>query len=355
MQGRSWATRSRWVMLVVVHALVFALFTGCRRPPDSAGSGRAFPVGGIIGVIGPSDSDASWPGIRGGAERYHVQSPHIDCLAVTPADDSPQALLAAAEQVCNRKPVAICLCVNDPRGAVPAARRIVAQHIVLVTIGLPVHGVTANGIVEIGWPEAAGILGRNLDVVARGRKSYSLLHEKGRDALSTECYDQFIVAAASRTSMTMLAERDIATASKPAYQLVQEMLQAYRHTGLIVTLTPQVWLSERPRLKLPDLNRFATLGAAPPLWGRLRSGEAVALVGPLDGDVGYAAVDMAVRKAMEIPEALSRRVIPCELVTPQTLPAFARRYAAAANLRVSDLMPPETPDWTAPTAGGRGP
>jgi hypothetical protein len=175
------------------------------------------------------------------------------------------------------------------------------------------------------------------------------VHEEGGEELSSGCYARFSVVARGIPTLALLQERNAAQSGRAPQQLIEEMLGQFPSAELVVTLNPKVWLCRQPRFTLPEragpdgrseyANRFATLGAAPRLWPRLQSGEAAALVGPLDGEIGYAAVDLAVQGVMLIPNAVRRRVIGCEVVTAEKLADFARRYAEAANLDVADLIP----------------
>jgi len=359
------ATACRWLpraALLVLYVLYPTVFTGCSRPSGPLASGSPLPPGALVAVIGASESDPAWPGIRGGAKRYDEQSPNLECLLAAPDRDDPESLRAVVNDVSAKHPLAICLCVADPEKARPVAREIVTRGLLLVTIGKPLDAVGAYGSVEIGWPEAAETLGRSLDAIAHGRRSYVLLHENGNDALASQCYARFSVAAQRDSMLKLLTVRHAAGAPGGQQHLVREMLGVFPHAGLIVTLSPEPWLAVQPRLELPRRtqpgetvayeNRFVTLGAAPRLWPRLKSGEAAALAGPLDGEVGYAAVELAVRGLMHIPSAMTRRVISCELVTPETLGDFAQRYAAAAGLTLADLMPFESHTPASQPGGG---
>jgi hypothetical protein len=70
----------------------------------------------------------------------------------------------------------------------------------------------------------------------------------------------------------------------------------------------------------------------------LLAGEAAALVGPLDGEIGAAAVELAITGLMQVSDTPRLRTISCELVTAATLPDFAQRYAQAAGLDPAALL-----------------
>ncbi len=131
--------------------------------------------------------------------------------------------------------------------------------------------------------------------------------------------------------------------------LADGLLERFPNAGLVVSLDPALWLTpqagwERDLRQVSGDFRFATLSAAPSLWSRLgtpeRPGEAAALVGPLDGEIGYAAVEMAAQLLLGASQIVRERAVPCELVTADNLADFARRYAAAANgLDVQPFLP----------------
>lgn len=334
---------------ILAYLFITIALTGCKRDPEPPTGGTPLPPGTLVAVIGPCQAHPSWPGIRGGAQRYG-QRPYVSCLTVAPESNDPAALQDLVDQTVGRNPLAICLCVDDPDIARPAAQRIVRADILLVTIGRRIDGVNTYGHVAVNWPGAASLLGENLDKIAAGRLSYVLVHQDQQDRRASLCYARFTAAARSRSALKLLEQRNAAKSGRSQRELVEELRQRFPHVGLVVTLSPEPWVSRQPWMKLPPENRFATLGAPPRLWSRLRSGEAAALVGPLEGDIGYAAVDMAVTGLMGIPDTPRERTVPCELVMLDTLDDFARRYAAAANLDVAELMPlaPVTPPGSQP-------
>ena len=112
----------------------------------------------------------------------------------------------------------------------------------------------------------------------------------------------------------------------------------------VLPYSPEAWLARSPETLLNQENRFATLGAFPELWPHLRSGRALALAGPLDGEIGFAALELVSAALTGSREFGTERFIMPELVTPETLADFARRYAAAAGLDPAELSPRESPD-----------
>ncbi len=352
MQNRTFARLGRRSVAALAYLLIPIALTGCKRDPASLVGGTPLPPDALVAIIGPYQAHPNWQGIRGGALRYG-QRPSVNCLAIAPKNGEPAALAAVVDEIIKKSPLAVCLCVEDPDAARPAAQRIVRQGILLVTIGRPLEGVSTYGHVDVNWPGAAALLGKNLDSIAAGRRSYVLIHERDKDRNASLCYARFTAGARTRSTLKLLEERNAAGSERSQQELVEELRRKFRHVGLVVTLSSEAWVSLQPWMKLPVENRFATLSAPPLLWSRLRSGEAAALAGPLDGEIGYAAVDLAVIGLMGIPGTPRERTLQCELVTPDTLEDFARRYAAAANLDLADLLPlaPATRPASQPDGG----
>ncbi|MBP7747895.1 MAG: sugar ABC transporter substrate-binding protein [Phycisphaerae bacterium] len=336
------------------YLIVFASLMGCERsdgPPS--GDARALR-GALVAVIGPAEGHPQWPGIRGGAERFAAGNPSLRLLCTAPREEWGETLATAVERVLSDRPAIVCLWITDPEAAAPSVARIANQQVVLVTMNARATAGYPAAHVDLDWSSAAHLLGSQLGVVAAGRRSYVLVHEEGRDPLATACYRRFAAAASRQYDLTLLEARRGTGDPRAA---VEELLGRFSHAGLVITLNPDVWLTARAgwdgELRARNREfRFATLSAAPVLWSRLGTpaapGDAAALVGPLDGQIGYAAVELAARLLLGTQRATLERVISCELVTPETLADFAQRYAAAANgLDVSKWLPRTT---TAPAA-----
>lgn len=302
-------------------------------------------------VIGPSETDPQWPGIRGGAQRYAARLPILRVHCPAPADTTPEALLNTVDQALELQPGVICLCVDDPRRCQPVVDRIARERVLVVTVGQELDDPRIAAHVGVDLPAAAELLGDNLERVAAGRQSYLLVHDAGRGTLATRCYQRFMERARRQFAVQLLAEGSATDADGHGDRVLTDLLKRYPRAGLVVTLDANPWLRppagwERDLRGLSPDFRFATLSAAPVLWSRLGrpggDGQAVALVGPLDGDIGYAAVEAATDALLRHRQG-APRIIPSELVTPETLADFARRYAeAAGGLDVTAFLPQET-------------
>ncbi len=261
------------------------------------------------------------------------------------------------DQALELRPGVVCLCVDEPQRCQPAVERIARERVLVVTVGQELDDPRIAAHVGVDLPAAAELLGDNLERVAAGRQSYLLVHEAGRGTLATRCYQRFMEKARRQFAVQLLAEGSAADADGRGDRVLTDLLKRYPRVGLVVTLDANLWLRppagwERDLRGLSPDFRFATLSTAPVLWSRLGrpggDGQAVALVGPLDGDIGYAAVEAATDALLRHRQG-APRIIPSELVTPETLADFARRYAeAAGGLDVSAFLPR---DAGAPTGG----
>lgn len=307
----------------------------------------------LVVVIGPSEDHPQWPGIRGGAERFFAAVSTLHGYCTAPREDSAEALRATITHTLEQHPNVVCLYVTSAAAARPNIDLIAARQSLLVTMGEAVGDPRVAAHVGVDLPAAAELLGSSLTQVAAGRQSYLLLHEEGRSETTTNCHRRFMRAAQREYGLTLLQEANAAAGERTPAQLVEDALGLFQHAGLIVTLEPDVWLTAPTgwHRRLRELNaefRFATLSAAPALWPRLGTpatpGEAAALVGPLDGEIGYAAAQLATQLLISTEKSTSRIIIPCELVTPENLADFARRYSEAANgLDVTAWLPGRSP------------
>jgi hypothetical protein len=238
--------------------------------------------------------------------------------------------------------------VTDPALARPAAELVLTSQVVLVTFGVSTEDARVARHVDVDWPGGAELLGANLNRIAAGRKSYVLVHDRGRNATTTNIYQRFAAAAQQQYELTLLQEEET-DATHSVTQRIEELLSRFTHAGLLVTLNMDAWLDSRAgwnrelRARSADF-RFVALSAAPALWVRLGTpaapGEAAALAGPLDGDIGYAAVQAAARKLFSPTMSFPDPVVRCELVLPEDLGDFAQRYSAAANgMNVRPYLP----------------
>ncbi|MCK4342866.1 MAG: hypothetical protein KAY37_14205 [Phycisphaerae bacterium] len=339
----------------IIYLLIPALVTSCERPPRPGPDKALLEDGVKITMVGPAQGHPQWPGIRGGAERYMAGVPTVKVEFLTPAEDTAASLRETLSPVLEQEPQAVCLYVTKgyvgERGKLREYLKLVAlEQILLVTMGEPFKDTRIYGHVGVDLPGAAELLGDNVQRIAAGRRTYLLLHEDGAEPVATNCYHRFISAARLHHDQDwhLLWEKNAAEGDRPSAELVAEMLELFPHAGLVVTLSPEVWLTAEHGWggKLRKLNRgycFTTLSASPPLWHWLGTpevpGDAAALVGPLDGEIGFAAVQMVVRALLSERQASPTRRIDCELVTPSNLPDFARRYSESANgLNVEEYL-----------------
>jgi ABC-type sugar transport system substrate-binding protein len=333
---------------LALYLLVYPLLTSCERSPDNTPNKPHALHDVLIVAVGPGEDDPQWPGVRGGVERLFADIPSLRGHCVVPHAQTPAALRAAVERALEWKPNVICLFVSDVDAVRPCIDLIARRQVMLVTMGQDTGDPRVSGHVGVDLPAAAEQLGENLSRIAAGRQSYVLVHEAGRSETARNCYRRFSAAAQYRYDLTLLKEADASAGARTPAELVEQLLGLFPHAGLIVTLNPEVWLTAPAGwwARLHGFNgdfRFTTLAAAPRLWPRLGTpaspGDAAALLGPLDGEIGYAAAQLAVQLMISTDKPPSSIMIPCELVTADNLADFARRYAAAAGGNISTSAP----------------
>jgi len=331
---QAWSARTRCALLLVAAAAMVSL-SACQDKGRPAG--RLPADGTVIAFINPNAEDAQWPAVIGGAQAMMSRYPFLRLVPLAATPGEPTTLDALVDQALARGARGVALWVTEPgRSDIPIDRLRRAGVLIVAAGSVPDAHPDLPAVV-IDYGAAAATLAGRLPEIAAGRQSYVLLHERERDTVATAAHDEFMALARLQSTVHLLTDRNAATEPSPPHALVRSMLDEYRHAGLVVTLGPGHWWGTEPRFTLPDGCRFVTLSAAPVLWSRLRDGEAAALGGPLDGDVGRAAVERLAALLMAEPVPPAARVIPSELVTRETLAEFSARYAAAAGLPLADL------------------
>jgi ABC-type sugar transport system substrate-binding protein len=344
-------TKARFGSLAL-YLLAWPLLTSCERAPESAPPKHYALRDLLIVAIGPSEDDPQWPGVRGGVERFFADIPSLHGRCVAAPEPTPAALRSTVERALEWNPNVICLLVADVEAARPCIDLIARRQCMLVTLGKATGDSRVAAHVGIDATTAAEQLADNLSRIAAGRQTYVLVHEAGRSEAAKDCYLRFSDAVQHRYDLTLLKEADDTERGQTPARAVEQLLGLFPHAGLIVTLNPEVWLEASPAWlgHLHQLNanfRFATLSAAPRLWPRLGTpaspGDAAALLGPLDGDMGYQAAKLAVQLMISTERRSTSITIPCELVTAENLPDFERRYAKAAGGPVDAFLPTTRP------------
>jgi ABC-type sugar transport system substrate-binding protein len=332
-----------------MYLLVLLPVAGCDTASAPTHSRPAQPTGARVVFVGPSQFDPQWPAIRGGAGRAarHLPMLNLECLA--PPDETAAALLRTVQRTLDSKPSVVCLYINDVPAARPCIDAIAARGVLLVTVGLHIENVSIYGHVDVPIPACAELIGENLREIAAGRASYVLVHEHGRNSVATACYERFKLSADRQHAVACLDERNAAQTHATQRDLVLDLLRQFRYAGLVITFSPEAWIEAPARLTIGPANRFIAMPAIPALWPALRDDQALALVGPLDGQIGYLAVSLAAEALTQSRGFGVLRSVACEVVTARTLDDFSRRYAAAADMSLEDLLP--TPASAAAATG----
>ncbi|RMF85566.1 MAG: hypothetical protein D6744_01210 [Planctomycetota bacterium] len=338
------------LLLIAAQAII-----GC-DPPTATVPGQS---GGVmpdrtvrIAYVGFPAGDPEWRMIEKGARHHASRYSQLILDVLTPRHKSATELEATVAAYLPSRPDAVLLSVRDPRVALPAAKRVLESNLRLITVGTRIESLKVFGHVDVYLTDAADRLGLALPELVKPHQSYLLLHDRGRTPTATRCYQRFDARAARYFALTRLMEANSFESGRTAFELIPEMVKKFPNAGLLVTLEPSFWMraSAAQIRELPC--RFATLGTHPHLWRYLRSGVAVALAGPIHPQIGAVAVESAFSSVTaEEPQGFER-IIACELVTAETLDDFAERYAQAAGVPLSSLLPAPSPA-SQPAGGGR--
>lgn len=322
----------RWLCALGLTAAIAGpgtIMSGCSS--DEAASRRTAKIKGSVFIIGLSETHPQWPAIRDAALHYAQKRPLIDCRAQAPNTLSQQDLNATVEQAIRDKPNVICLLVNNADTALTSAQTIISTGITLITAGTRLDLPNVYAHVSIDYATAAEHLGTHLPHIADDRKAYLLLHAAAANAEQEARHARFLAAAGRHAGPRLLDQQDQSRSRYTPAQLVELMLKRFPRSRLVVTLTPDAWLERPPENLLPDHTDLITFGTSPALWPLLENGRALALVGPLDGEIGRDALDLAMQAILEIPRTSSERIVSCEMITRDTFEDFAARYEAAAG------------------------
>lgn len=348
---RTPSTAAGRLRFTVLGLALMAAATGCGdgRAPD----GRSARAPTLI-VVGPHESDPHWPAVRGAAERYAraIPSVRIVCEAVRRPDGGIGGEIAA--QLATGRTSAACVWVG-PAGLQPLENtlRVLDQlhkaRIAVITIGERIEHASVCGRVCVSNPDAAELLGSQLDALARPGRTYLVYDREGASAADTDVTLRFLSAAGRQPRLEPLMRVSNAGRGVEAQVAVERLVSLFPNSSLLVLLDPAVWLTAPfdwdNTLRARNARiRVATASSAPQLWRHLGSadapGLAAALVGPLHGQMVYDGMQMAIELVTIGRRAGLDIAAPVELITPDTLPDFARRYAeAAGGIDVSPFLP----------------
>jgi hypothetical protein len=314
---------------------------GCSRDSDPATPAKPTVAGAPTFLVGGDERDPAWQAITSAAKQAADRNANLKLSILsrphgeprTPADLVQQAVAAGAKIV--------GLWVTEPKLHVDA-ERLAEQGIQLITLNAPVDNWNGPQLI-VDYTDAVDTLAEDLPNLAPETTSYVLIHQAAANARSAQLLKRFRQAAPQQVvsgqnpRFVRLADYDRSEWPGPVQELLASILDEYPHVSLIITLDPELWLADLPPVQLPPGKRFITLGSAMPLWERLRQGEALALCGPIHGEIGRVFVAMASDAAAPRESPPRRRFVDCETITAANLDAFTARYVEAAGLRGHDL------------------
>ncbi len=318
------------------------LLAGCREQAPAPRSSDKLVTGATIVFIGPAGGGLRWQAMLGGARKAIQSFPAIKLRPLLPSDGSDTALRDAVDRALGLQPDVLCLTVFETGEATDIAERVFDIGVPLITVGSGPKLEKSVAHVRIDLTGGAQLLGAHIPEILGDRRSYVLLSCQGRSRTDTSCYARFMQAARHHSGVYLLDERCGTGSVAGMVDEIRDMLAVFPHAGMVVTLRPDVWFDNDPVMLLRDKTRLATLGASPRLWPLLRSGRAAALCGPIDGRIGHIAMDAAIVVLTRSRQFSPLHIVPCELVRPDSLDDFARRYAEAGGMRVEALLPPAT-------------
>lgn len=322
--------KREYIPLQPLFLLIASVFIGCdRNPGPNAGPSTAAQQSSNVLFIGPAQDDPRAESILGGARRAVRGMSHLRFEFVSPPATDHESHIGLLREALQNGASGVCIFLREPDELLLLADEIRNSAVTLVTIGCRQRGIEPYTHVEIDLPGGAELLSRNLPQLAEGRRTYALVHARSRSDLDRACYERFVSYAPGAASITRVDARDFAETRETPAAIISHILSDFRSVSIIVTLSPEAWLSTDPPFTLPEGRRFVTLGAVEPLWPRLRSGEAAALVGPIDGEIGAVAMQALLRGIAREQAELPVRIIPCNFVTRENLDAFAEQYRAA--------------------------
>jgi hypothetical protein len=306
---------------------------GCSRDPAATGTPTA--------LVGGDEHDPAWQAVVSAAKHAADRNGNLELSILSRPHGEPLSSADLVQQAVADGAKIVGLWVTEPTLPINA-ERLAEQGIQLITLNATIDNWNGPQLV-VDYADAVDTLAQDLPKLAPDTTSYVLIHQAAANDRSAQLLDRFRQAAPQQVvsgqnpRFVRLADYDRSEWPGPVQELLAAILDEYPHVGLIITLDPELWLADLPPFQLPDGKQFITLGSAMPLWERLRQGEAIALCGPIHGEIGRVFVAMASDAAAPRESPPRRRFVDCEIITAANLEAFATRYVQAAGLRGHDL------------------
>jgi ABC-type sugar transport system substrate-binding protein len=333
----------RRVVLTLVTAAI-STSAGCGTDGESLPGSRRPAANSIVsfGFIGRLPPDSRRAAIRRGAAAFLAGSPNVRTEFFDIADAGADVRRRRFDGLASARPSVIAVYAENAQIAGDCLETARSHSIPLILMDDRTDDLRASGRVTCDPAQAAELIASNLLPLAGEGRGYILIHESSTDDVAERIYARFQTVARRAAGVTRLAECDLGrpaagdvSGARAVPQQIESLLARYRSTSLVVLLLRRSeflpgasWLAEL-RAKYPSV-RFAVNSVDQRLWPFVRSGEIAALAGPLDGTMGRLAAEMAYQSLIgTTPEA--DRSVPAELVTPENLRDFERRYREAAG------------------------
>lgn len=314
-----------WLLMAGLSAL-----PACERSPlPTAGRASGRLKRARVVVIAPGSAGPRWPAVRAGVRQAlgSYEGLRIKWRTVTPA--TPAALAGVLEHEATRTADGVVIYWPARLDSEPLPESFAPDRQIVVVIGPRRVPPGVYGLVRVAWAAGADRLAERLHTLRGDPKSLLLLHRAGCQAWGRRLRDRFMLALGKQGRVALLDEADLCGADDAA-GAIRPLVTRFAHAGVLVSLDGRVWDEPGAWQAVPARMPIATLGADPRLWPLMRAGRAVALVGPLDGKIGEAAGALLVSGLADGTPGPHVRTIECELVRPETLDDFVRRYQQAA-------------------------
>lgn len=329
--------RGQLQLLFVTAALIGASGAACQPQPHTPVSGTPPTVARQVTFIGPSADDPRTPAIFAGAQRFIRSLPAYQLATASPTDHSAAALQASIRSATKTHIDALVVFVEDASAVTDVLDEVQTQYTLCVAVGAPIDSQAIQTQVRVDWEAGARLLGAHLTELSGPARSFVVLR-RDDPAASAANYNAFRHAANREYGLAMLGETRLTGVAEADRRAVRDLLETYPRTRLVVSLSQFPWTHTPPSQILKDAQRFAAVGAPPEFWRHLVDGRAAGLIGYLDGDAGFLAMQAVFEQLTSSGDPHRIRGVAPRVVKREDLPVFIADYAEAAGVDVAELL-----------------
>jgi hypothetical protein len=308
------------------------LLAGCDKPEPGRRFTPQTPL--RIAFVGPETPSERWDFIARGALTHARRHGSIELQVLPAAAIQPDGRLSGDSP----QPDALIVSCTAPERQGPALLQAVSHYGVIITVGAQVPGVW--GHIQFPAAEASELIARRLPDLLGERRTYVLLHTEGRDGLSDQALRRFEYAARRNYGLRQLAAVNLTQPPRPALECLEGLRTEFPSAAFAVILDSESVLMGDPRDWQARGLPFVTLGATPGLWPWVEAGLCRGMTGVVAGDLGRAAVQMAIEAHTPDARPGDFRTVAAEWVDATNLADFSRRFSDAVGLEAGDLRRP---------------